>query len=256
MAELNEEAVEQVIEGVQILARSFSTMQVAIASATSATVAFGVAYYAAQKKAELKWKKLAEDEIEVMRDHFEAKVTALKNEQDKGEMDEIITANGYTGTEVIGVTEEAKEVVEVVQADVVNVFEAPVPTEEEVGLPVWDFAKEVKARDPRVPYIIHQTEYLTAQKGYEQMKLTYFMDDDVLAGPEDMIIEDQDALVGVENLERFGHGSEDTNKVYVRNDVREVDLEIVRSNGSFAEEVHGFIAHSQLDHRRQPPWDG
>lgn len=260
MAEVSEEiaeAAEFVAEVARDPKHFFDVKFMCVAAAGGAVVGGAVAWKIAYKRAQAYWTKIAEDEIEVVKDHYAAKVEAVKNEQAKGEVGEIINSNGYgevAANEVIAVTAE-EEVVEVVEeADVVgttvrNVFEEASAVE-----PEWDYAKEVKSRDPRSPYVIHAAEFKACEKGYDQAHYTYYEDDDVLADSDDTVIDEVHEVVGVENLEKFGHGSEDPNIVFVRNDVRELDVEIARSTGSYAEEVHG-LKHSE-PMRRQRPWDG
>jgi hypothetical protein len=54
-------------------------------------------------------------------------------------------------------------------------------------------------------------------------------------------------LVGDDNL-RFGYGSNDSNMVYVRNPRIEMDMEIVRSQGTYTKEVLGFDDEAELKH--------
>jgi len=263
MAELNEEQVEAVVEGIQAVARSFNTITVAAVAAASALSSFGVAYLAFNKRLKKKWTKIAEDEIDVMRVHYKAKTEAWRAQTQKPDLEAVITTLGYKEAvdgEVIAVKEAPPlEVVEEVQ-DAVVVAPHPRNVFEDAAAPAvdgWDYAAEVKSRHPGVPYIIHNDEFSANEKDYAQVHFVYFEDDDVLAGTDDEVIEDQDNIVNVVNLARFGHGSQDPNKVYVRNDVRELDIEIVRSNGSYAEEVHGLKHSDQPEHRqRRPEWDG
>lgn len=130
-----------------------------------------------------------------------------------------------------------------------SIFDDHVPTED-TG---WDYAIEQAARDanPKDPYVIHHDEYYENETNYEQAKLTYFEGDNVLLDERDQPVAD-DAVVGEENLAKFGHGSRDHNIVYVRNDNVEVDFEIHRSMGSwqeelgFAEEDENSLKHGQL----------
>jgi hypothetical protein len=86
----------------------------------------------------------------------------------------------------------------------------------------------------------------------EQTSLTYFAGDDVLVDERDQVMRDIDATVGLENLQKFGHGSNDPLVVYVRNPRLEVDYEISKSDGTFATEVHGF-QDDELRHMQHRP---
>ncbi len=108
------------------------------------------------------------------------------------------------------------------------------------AVPEWDYAVEVKNRDPRLPYVIHVDEWRQNEREHEQLDLTYYEGDNVLCGDNDVIIDDVDEAIGLDNLNRFGHGGADKNTVHIRNEVREIDYEVVRSHGSFSMEVHGI----------------
>lgn len=259
VAEVAEEVAEQA-EHVATVSRALSHREMRIAGiGLLIGVAGGgaVAYFVAGRRLQTKWTKIAEEEIAVMKDHYAAKVEAVMGRVKKPELEEVVQELGYKEAphgEVIAVKEE--EVVEVVDEVVVapvvtkNVFEKPSPSDP------WDYAEEVKRRRPDIPYVIHADEFEAGEKGYIQTAYTYYDDDDVLADTDDSVIDDQDEAVGVHNLARFGHGSKDPNVVFVRNDERLLDIEIVRSTGSYAEEVHGLpvIEHSMRRHRTA--WDG
>ena len=110
-------------------------------------------------------------------------------------------------------------------------------------------------RQDDVPYVIHKDEYFNNERDYEQITLTYFEGDDVLSDSNDTPIDDQDAMVCLGNLGKFGHGSGDPNVVYVRNVELELEIEIVHSDGLYSEEVHGIpddeLKHSDRRKRRQ-----
>jgi hypothetical protein len=106
-----------------------------------------------------------------------------------------------------------------------------------VGL---DMEQEILNRVGDKPYVITKEEYLEGRDGFEQIELSYYQGDDVLADEREQPIPDEETTVGNDNLTRFGHGSEDPNIVYVRNETLEADFEITRSFGSYAQEVLGF----------------
>lgn len=123
--------------------------------------------------------------------------------------------------------------------------------------PQFDLDHERRLRTQEKPYIITHDEYFAAEKDYETVTLTYFEVDGVLLGEDEQTIDNSDEIVGEATLTRFGHGSKDNNMVYVRNDKLATDYEIVRSKGSYLEEVLGLpdepnsLRHSdQRDRRR------
>lgn len=118
----------------------------------------------------------------------------------------------------------------------VNVFDKAVEP--------WDYDKERAQRDPLFPYIISEDEFMENEGNREQTQVTYYQGDDILADSKDEVIADVNGTVGEDNLTRFGHGSENENIVFVRNEKLDLEFEVERSFGNFAEEVQGFIKHS------------
>lgn len=112
--------------------------------------------------------------------------------------------------------------------------------ERDAKAPVWDYSTEIKSRNPAFPYVVHTDEYRENLLEHDQKDLTFYEGDGVLCGDNDVIVDDQDEAIGIDNLNRFGHGGADGNTVHVRNEVREIDYEVVRSHGSYSLEVHGI----------------
>lgn len=90
------------------------------------------------------------------------------------------------------------------------------------------------------PYIIAFHEYDEQTKGYVQETLTYFTDG-ALTDESDMVIDTIDEVVGLANLQWFGRKSPNPNVVYIRNEKLEKDFEVVRSIGTYAADVLGFV---------------
>lgn len=124
--------------------------------------------------------------------------------------------------------------------------------------PNFDLDEEMKFRTPDKPYVITHDEFYEAELDYDTITLTYFETDDTLVNEKDEPIPNIDEMVGDDHLVRFGHGSKDKNIVYVRNEKLQSDFEIIRSSGSYLEEVLGMpdegeksLKHSdQRDRRR------
>lgn len=81
------------------------------------------------------------------------------------------------------------------------------------------------------PYVISPAEF-GDQDGYEIESLTYY-EDGVLTDEYDEPIEDIDDLIGLESLDHFGEYEDDS--VFVRNDGRRTDYEILRDTRTYAE---------------------
>lgn len=110
----------------------------------------------------------------------------------------------------------------------------------EVSLDTWDWDEEKAQRSEEVPYVIHQNEWNeVSEDSYQQVVYTYYAKDDVLVDTEDgHPVPHGDLVVGQENL-KWGHGSDDADVVFVRNDRLELDIQICRSPLSYEEEVLG-----------------
>lgn len=111
--------------------------------------------------------------------------------------------------------------------------------------PSFDYEEEVKLRTEDKPYIITHDEYFAAEKDYDTSSLTYYEQDDTLADEQDKPIREVDEIIGTDHLVRFGTASGDRNIVYVRNDRLETDYEVVKSGGSYVEEVLGMLENDE-----------
>lgn len=107
-----------------------------------------------------------------------------------------------------------------------------------------DIGKEIKNRTVDRPYVITSDEYFQNSTDYAQISVNYYSEDGVLCHLNDDYIRESDDFVGDENLLRFGEGSGDPNVVYVRNDKKESEYEVIRIRGSYNEVVHGILEHS------------
>jgi hypothetical protein len=122
-----------------------------------------------------------------------------------------------------------------------------------VTTPGWDYAAELEKRGDD-PYVIHIDEFRQNEPEHSQTTVTYYEKDDVLLDEREQdLISDLDGVVGLNNLQLFGHGSGDPNVVYVRNDAIDSDFEICRNPGSYAEEVHGLKHSDEPGKRRRTP---
>lgn len=236
----------------------FYLLGMAVGGLTGAVIAYKTAY----SRAETKYTKIADAEVEEMRRHYQEKGKALEAAAAKGDLETIVTERGYVEPDeeedekppmavqpgpvegpidfvvkpptVEGRVPEEEEVRHEDASQVQNIFEKP-PVDHE-----WNWHEERRKRSPDIPYVIHVDEKY--ELDYQIVTLTYYDGDDVLCQEDDSIIapEDWDRLIGEGNLNRFGHGSNDPSIVYVRNDQLELIYEIVKSDNYYAEEVHGF----------------
>lgn len=87
--------------------------------------------------------------------------------------------------------------------------------------------------DVERPYTISPDEYGELDD-YELISLTYYADN-VLADDLDELVEDVDEVVGLASLETFGEYEKDS--VFVRNDKRKCDYEILRDARKYTDVV-------------------
>ena len=85
-----------------------------------------------------------------------------------------------------------------------------------------------------VPYVIAPEKFME-HDDYDTISLTYYSDN-VLADEDNEIIEDVEGVVGEDSLNHFGEYEDDA--VYVRNDARKVDYEILLDQRKFSEICH------------------
>ena len=105
----------------------------------------------------------------------------------------------------------------------------------------WNYEQELASRTPEAPYVIHQNEFNHSNLNYTKVVYSYYARDDYLTNPEneDRPVFGGEEIVGAGNL-KFGHGSDDVDVVYVRNDMLETDMQICRLDKSYEEDVVGL----------------
>lgn len=257
-------AVEKVVQSLGNIRIAYIGVGMALGAAAGAILGFKIAY----SRAELKYNQIAEDEIAEMRQYYWDKSVALENTVGKPQLEDIVREQGYSTAPPMAVTppeavvEAAREAAEEEELNTHGKHQKVIEDIEEKSEPEvrnifrdarvednWDYHKERTQRSPLRPYVIHRDER-DDQQTYDGVTFTYYEADDVLCNERDEVIpvDERDKLIGEANLEKFGHGSGDASIVYIRNDQLEMDIEMVRSPNSYAEEVHGFdpseIRHS------------
>lgn len=122
----------------------------------------------------------------------------------------------------------------------------------------FDEVEEQLARKNGVPYVITQAELDINEFNHENVILTWFAaGEETLVDENEKPIDDVENTVGRDNLNKFGRGSGDSNVVYIRNEARGVDYEVIKDAGSYMEKVLGItddedaIQHSAMPKRRQ-----
>lgn len=113
-------------------------------------------------------------------------------------------------------------------------------------------------RDTSKPYVVDADEYQANELEHDQIDLTYYGGDNVLADDEDKVVEKVEELVGHMNLNMFGASDpEHPHMLLVRNERIKTDFEITYSDGKFAHEVLGFTHSDEPMSRRsrKREWD-
>lgn len=198
----------------------------------------------------------SEQEVEAIRELYQARALAA---QPKPSVEEVVEEKGYSTRVTIDPETTTIQGVEVVVPDIsqrplrpsVPVDPAkPVFRTEEMEKDKnegWVYAFELANRSPTRPFIIHQDEFQLNESEYNQTSYIYYSGDDVLVDEDDSIILDKDENVGMDNLARFGHGTDDYNLLYIRNPRIELEMEISRVPKSYAEEVLGLENETEPD---------
>jgi hypothetical protein len=119
-----------------------------------------------------------------------------------------------------------------------NIFDEDEPAE--VKYPGWDFETELARRSDKRPYVVTQEEYFENADDLDCISVTYYEGDQVLADESDGIIGDIDGNVGLDNLKRFGVGTDEEHLVYIFNKRAGMGFEVARSQGKYSVEVIGM----------------
>lgn len=125
----------------------------------------------------------------------------------------------------------------VADAEVINIFSGQVST--------WDQDAEDKHRaENEGPHVLSVDEYILNESEYSQNTLTFYEGDQILCSEDEKPVYNWQEILG--EL-RFGHGSNDQNVFYVRNDKLKAEYEVIRDRGHFMIEVLGLEADAGLE---------
>lgn len=147
-------------------------------------------------------------------------------------------SHGRPYNNVLNPTQDPAEIVVENQPNFINIFK-----NDSISID-WDYELEQGNRTMDKPYILHQDEYFAKETEYSQSTLTYYSGDDILVDEQEVPIYNYKAVVG--DL-LFGHGSDDPNVVYVRNDKLSGEYEVIKDSGHYEIEVLGNEYESILE---------
>lgn len=99
------------------------------------------------------------------------------------------------------------------------------------GNHLMDEIEKKEVKDVERPYVIAPDEF-DDYAGYSTETL-YYYSDGVLTDENDNVIDDADDIIGNDILEEFG--TNDYTSLYVRDDIRQTDYEILKDLTSYAE---------------------
>lgn len=91
------------------------------------------------------------------------------------------------------------------------------------------------------PYVISPDEF-SNQYDYNTISLTYYADG-VLADEDDEVVDDVDDVIGLKSLTHFGEYEDDS--VFVRNDARKCDYEILLDQRNYADVIKNKPHHTE-----------
>jgi hypothetical protein len=235
----------------------------------------GLGYIFTKRRLKTKYEELVDAEIAEMREHYLAKGKALEASIGKGDLEQITRERGYGQIEpdvsaappmAVKPPASVQEQADAVPDDSAmaeNAVEGPsgvkIPpiqrnvfrdrenrrAQREQEIPPWNWTTERESRSNDRPYVIHYDERHESE-GYSDATLTYYLADDIVCNERDEVMDltEREQLLGEANLDRFGHGSNDPDIVFIRNDTLELVYEVIRSENSYSEEVHGLKHHS------------
>lgn len=101
----------------------------------------------------------------------------------------------------------------------------------------WNYPLEISKRNSGEPFIIHKDEFYADEHGYTQSSYTYYSGDNIMVDEEDAPVYNHEQVTGPL---LFGHGSGDPNVVYIRNDQRKAEYEVLFDPGLYSVEVLGL----------------
>lgn len=244
---LTEAVVEEVAENLEEVAAVTRRLNPSLLSGFAGGLGLGIAvgFIVGHKYKKMKYRmeafEASEKEVEEIRETYYRKTVAAEQKPDA---EEIIRERGYvTPPDTVSHLRSLKAPVPVSEPPSVLDREALEERLEQEAIQDWDFPTELAQRSPETPYVIHRNEFTMAESSYEQVSYTYYAADDVLTGEDDKPLPHADQVVGMDNL-KWGHGSEDSDVVFVRNDKLMLEMEITRSPKSYEQEVLG-LEHSE-----------
>jgi hypothetical protein len=251
-----EQVAEQVAENFEeaaVVVRHINAQKVGYSLAglgVGIAIGFFIGYKFNRAKIRAEVFKQSEEEVEKIRELYRDSARVVRGKPD---LEEVVEERGYSVEDQTVIEREperpTKPPVPVPPGpDLVRVqYGKPPPDVPTINLETgksknlhWDFEEELATRSKERPYIIHQDEYQGNESGYKQEVLTWYAGDDVLTDEQEQPITNADDLVDLNHMSKFGHGTDDFNVLFVRNDSISMEYEICRMSTSYEEEIAGL----------------
>ncbi len=162
---------------------------------------------------------------------FNGSVVAVIPAEPKGNEMNSETEDMVINDESLDLSAEDHEhlvLVEDVKEHLVNIFSTPSQ---------WNEEHELAHRTSENPYVITVDEYVNNDFDYKQSTVTYYEEDDILSDINDVPVYNWPSLLG--DL-KWGHGSNNKDVVYIRNEKHKEEWEVLLHHGSYEVEVQGL----------------
>jgi len=180
-----------------------------------------------EKKLELEFEKRLERETNAVREFY----GAIRKEHDTPPERLLTPAESKIVAKMVSDTRKQGEPI---------AYHKIAPGEEVIIEDVKQFdevvAKNVFVDDRERPAEIYQIsgkEFEENESNFLQPTLTYYAGDNVLTDEHEEPIEDRDKTVGTFTIADFGKHCDDENTLHVRNEILQLEFEIVKNEGRF-----------------------
>lgn len=170
------------------------------------------------KFVEAKYKRIADEEIESVKEVFSKRYSEMEDSEDDEEYED----EEYEDEEVVEELEEQDKLE-------IRHYNAMVKK--------YDTADESNKKPSNnydEPYVISPDEFGDIDD-YETITLHYYEGDGYLTDDNDELVDDADEVIGWDSLNHFGEYEDDA--VHVRNDRYKADYEILKCIGNYKDEV-------------------
>lgn len=280
-----EEALDTVVR-VNVIKQFFGQKHTQIGITAVVAVGLGIVtgYKIAEKRLQARYDVMLEEELEKSRVFLHETAARLNKEEEFSDPEKMLEKIEGVVDDLLDLDADVQEKVGNMKVDYSKMFTGADPNpepdteneflqpKEEVTVEVTDdivvvekklfegiAVEDMDAHDAatqmlieaNLPHVISAEDFNENETEFEQVTITWFAGDDVLVDETEQMIDDVEGIVGVSNMDRFGYLSGDNNIVYIRNTDKQLEFEVVRSEGNYAQEVLGFM-HSDETFERRP----